>query len=304
MTLPDGTSEISENSDGPELTFTDTGSSDATSYDFSNWQEEDTSQPDPQKNNNTQESFYSNVFTDDIPQVFRDKMLPGLQEIDKGVQRKFQEIHDSYSAYKTFQDQQVSADDLNAALNFANTFRSDPVSFLTQVQQALAEQGLLQQQEQGEDNGEELLTPTELEMRRMQENLEAQNQVFNNYIQEQQQAQQRAEYEAATKEVYNELLGQLNTLETDIGRPLPPQLKAEVFQRLQIMEQRTGKQVSVREAFTDLMNLGQTISGSKKAPRVMSAQPNAGTNVQQQTFDTADQRQSAVEDFLRRANNQ
>jgi hypothetical protein len=61
---------------------------------------------------------------DAIPADYHDKVMPTLQEWDRGVSRRFQKIHDEYEPYKAFEE--IDPDDIRQALQVYGALTEDP----------------------------------------------------------------------------------------------------------------------------------------------------------------------------------
>jgi len=65
-------------------------------------------------------------FLEALPTSLHSQVTPILEKWDKGVQQRFQSIHDEYAAYKPFKEQNVDPDTIQYALGLVNALEQDP----------------------------------------------------------------------------------------------------------------------------------------------------------------------------------
>lgn len=65
-------------------------------------------------------------FLDKLPTSLHSQVIPLLQDWDKGVQQRFDAIHEEYSAYKPFKEQGADPETITYALNLVNALNEDP----------------------------------------------------------------------------------------------------------------------------------------------------------------------------------
>ena len=81
-----------------------------------------------------------------VPEMFHESMYPVLREWDQN----FQQVQSSYSPYKEFADRGVSAEDISGALGVIDMINNDPTQFYEMMAGWMAEQGLLDMGDQGQ----------------------------------------------------------------------------------------------------------------------------------------------------------
>ena len=123
---------------------------------------------------------------DVIPEALRPSVIPELQKWDQGVNDKLASVHSQYDPYKSFLENQVSAEQLETANRLYQALDADPLAFYKQLQEhyKFEEQG--QQVEPELDLGE--YAPDDL----------AQHPLFKQ--QQEQLAQMQAQWEAVEAE--------------------------------------------------------------------------------------------------------
>jgi len=65
-------------------------------------------------------------FLDALPTSLHSQVTPILSEWDKGVQQRFEAIHEEYAPYKQYKEQGVDADQIGYAINLVNALNEDP----------------------------------------------------------------------------------------------------------------------------------------------------------------------------------
>lgn len=76
-------------------------------------------------------------FLKDIPTAYHPMFEKQLSEWDKGVNQRFQEIHQEYSPYKEFKEQQVDPELLRYGLQILDVLENNPQGLYTALQQNL-----------------------------------------------------------------------------------------------------------------------------------------------------------------------
>lgn len=67
-----------------------------------------------------------NDLLDVIPSEFHPMVKPTLEKWDSGVNKRFETVHSQYAPYKPFIEQQVTPDEINAAMQMMNLLATDP----------------------------------------------------------------------------------------------------------------------------------------------------------------------------------
>lgn len=68
-----------------------------------------------------------------LPEELHGLVQPKLNEWDRGVQDRFQEIHSEYEPWKEFENQGISAQDADQALRFLQMFNENPEDVIRQA---------------------------------------------------------------------------------------------------------------------------------------------------------------------------
>lgn len=236
-----------------------------------------------------------------IPEAFHAAIAPELKKWDQGVSSRFQQIHEQYAPYKQFQEQQISPEDIQAAMGLYQNIGSDPVNFFERYRDALLEQGLIEEAQEVQDaiEGEEdddysdesnpVLQELQ-ELRQWRDNFEQQ-------FTEQQQAEQTASMQ---QQANQEIDSEFSALEGKYGT-LSPAYRREIAEKAWVLQQQTGKPVSLEAAHQELMrfvNRSRAASPGANAPRVA---PGGGglPNRPAPDYSNESERISAAEDLVR-----
>jgi len=65
-------------------------------------------------------------FLDALPSSLHSQVTPILSEWDKGVQQRFESIHEEYAPYKQYKEQGIDPDTISQALNLVNALNENP----------------------------------------------------------------------------------------------------------------------------------------------------------------------------------
>lgn len=90
-------------------------------------------------------------FLKDIPDSLHHVVKSHLSEWDKGINSRFQEIHETYKPWKSLADEGVDADTAQYALNILRQLNDDPRSIYDALGQHYAEDWQLNQQQKSDD---------------------------------------------------------------------------------------------------------------------------------------------------------
>jgi len=148
-------------------------------------------------------------FLDALPTSLHSQVTPLLEQWDKGVQQRFEAIHEEYAPYKQFKEQSVDPETIGYALNLVNALNENPEQVwksmgeyynLTPAQQQQVDNAA-QQQQGSSDNSwmddEEYVDPR---IARLEEGV----QTMAKMLMEEQQAKAQA---AEDERLANELSG-------------------------------------------------------------------------------------------------
>lgn len=141
-----------------------------------------------------------------IPESLRENVKPTLEAWDKGVQAKLEQVHSQYAPYKSFAEQNIDAQQLEAGLQLYGALNNDPRGFFAYLQEFLGEKPPQNQQPvsgQGQSSntvdlgefGESPQGETDPRIAQQLSALQAQQLQMQQFIQAQQQA--KAEQESA-----------------------------------------------------------------------------------------------------------
>lgn len=108
-------------------------------------QTENTPQPDSDSL-----SEFANGVLSGIPETDRPIVAKYLKDWDGNVTRKFQEIHKEYEPYKNLGE----VDALQEAMYYRSMLQDNPTQFVQMLQQALEETGMLDDDDELEEDGE------------------------------------------------------------------------------------------------------------------------------------------------------
>jgi hypothetical protein len=81
-------------------------------------------------------------FLNEIPRELHQKVMPHLQQWDKGVNDRFQQVHSEYEPWKRFQQAGLDPDNIEQAWGVYQTMNNNPAEFGRVYMNWLAEQGI------------------------------------------------------------------------------------------------------------------------------------------------------------------
>ena len=70
---------------------------------------------------------------DQVPEELHGLIRPELEKWDRGVQEKIQGLHSEYEPYRNFEQQGITPDQMNQALQFVSLFDQDPEGVIRQA---------------------------------------------------------------------------------------------------------------------------------------------------------------------------
>lgn len=146
-----------------------------------------------------------------IPESLHESIRPTLENWDKGVTTRLETVQSQYAPYKSFLDNGVSPEELEAGTQLINALNADPAKFVENLRDyyKLGESGQGQSQSQGQEvdlseYGEDLTShPQFKQLQQMQEQLAQQ-------LQAGQQAQQEKDAEIWIESRKAQISDQLN----------------------------------------------------------------------------------------------
>lgn len=232
---------------------------------------DESASPDPAANNGGENPAWAPIL-EAVPEELREALKPKLQEWDKGVQTRFQKIHQEYEPYKQFKEQGLDPTELVRSYQIRQQIDQDPVGFFTRLGDYLRANGLVEQANQADakanaaaqqQNGEEddPIARLERQQQELVQRLEAQRQ----------EEYQRQAEEYARQQVQSEY----EQVEQKYGK-LSETVRRELFQRATIMtniaEQQGTEPPTLMEAMESLQNFISQVSKARRpAPRVIPA---------------------------------
>lgn len=212
-----------------------------------------------------------------IPQEFHGPLKNHLKDWDRGVNERFQEIHNQYAPFKRFQDQQVDPERLEQSYQVAQQLQANPVEFMKRLFTGLTSRGYspeqiaqelgitVQQAEQVQDQIElDSEDPYARKITELERRLQERDEALAQFVQAQQQEQ-------IQQQVYQEEMNNIEqgfaAVEQRVGKLSDP-LKAEIIQRAMFMGQQSGGPVTIEEAAKATFDfLRQAQAQRKQAPR-------------------------------------
>lgn len=206
-----------------------------------------------------------------VPEELREALKPKLQDWDKGVQSRFQKIHQEYDGYKPFKEQGIAPEDLQRSLQIRQQIDQDPVGFFERLGGYLRANGLIQEaqqadaqaraaaQSQADDDPENPIARLERQQQELVQRLESQRE----------EEMQRQAQEYAYQQVQNEY----QEVEQKYGT-LSPVMRQELFQRATLLtniaEQQGKEPPTLMEAMDSLQTFISQVSKARRpAPRVV-----------------------------------
>lgn len=146
-----------------------------------------------------------NELLSSVPEDLHSQVTPHLQNWDKGVQERFNKVHEEYAGYKPFIESGITPGDLQFGLGLVEAIQNEPEKVMKALQDWMEvegnpagggdSQGQINNQPQGQENGQPQ-TPAEYQR------LEAQmNQMAQYLLNQQQQTQEQAEQAKISNEI-------------------------------------------------------------------------------------------------------
>lgn len=271
--------------------------------------EEPTSQPQETSQENEQSTEADNpawaTILESIPESLHGILKPKLKDWDRGVNTRFQKIHDEYQPYKAYEPlvkQGVPVDELSAALNAVRMLESNPLDYYNKLGEYLRSTGALAPNEKlaGEDSADEDDIDEDDPTAAKIAQLERQQKEFLDNISRQTQQAQAA---AQEKEMDEQIDREYNALEEKHGK-FSPLVREQIFNTALLKAQRENRYVPLDEAFKDVQAL---ITSIRQAPRPGSSAPRIPSSgggtpapaVPDGGFKSDAERKSAATEFLR-----
>lgn len=205
-------------------------------------------------------------YLEKFPEPVRGIARETFSEWDKGVQRRFGEIHDQYRDFKQFADQGVKPEDLQNAWGLASILQNDPQGFAQMLAQHLgmtiqqAEAATEQLQQEDSSQGE--LDP------RIQK-LQKDQQELMDYIRHQEESAQQAQM---AQQQEQQLTAEMSDLEKKYGinGKMDDFIKNKVLEEALRLSMLTDKPVTMEQAY---LSLEQFVSQVRTAPRPGDSAP-------------------------------
>ncbi len=139
-----------------------------------------------------------------VPEDYHQALTPVLQNWDKGVNERFQNIHNDYADFKPFKEQGFTGEDIDFAISLASRIENDPLDIYRALESHLRETGLLDGlsgQEDDEDDALENDSNLPPEYAQLQEGYN----VLAEYLLQQEAAKEEAEADAILDQELGEL---------------------------------------------------------------------------------------------------
>jgi len=123
-----------------------------------------------------------------VPEEYHQALTPHLTSWDKGVNDRFQKIHDEYQDFKPYKEKGLGRDELDFAVNLAERIENEPLEIYQALESYLRNEGMLEALSQGEDTGtsQTVDEPNDVYARRISELETGFNTVAEAYLLEQQ----------------------------------------------------------------------------------------------------------------------
>lgn len=96
-----------------------------------------------------------NEVLDILPSEFHPMVKPHLQKWDRGVQERFEKVQSQYSPYKPLVENQISPDEVSAALQMMNLMATNPRQVYDKLTEYYADEWGLSGQGQSADDGDD-----------------------------------------------------------------------------------------------------------------------------------------------------
>lgn len=200
-----------------------------------------------------------------IPEAFHELLKPKLKDWDRGVNAKFQQIHEEYKPLKAFEDlakEQVSVEDIKQAYAASKLLETNPLEYYNRLGEYLKTTGALQAEElNSEDDPSEEYDPDDPVQQKLAE-LERSQAAFIERIQTQEAQEKLA---AEQRAMDQRLEAEIKSLEDKHGT-MSDTIKEEIFNRAIIKAQRENRYVPLNEAWNDLQQFMMTVRKSRPTP--------------------------------------
>lgn len=147
-----------------------------------------------------------------IPEDVHSEVIPHLQNWDRGVQDRFQNVQSEWSDYGFLKENEISPDDTRIALGLLRAVQEDPENFYKSLQEAYDFGGTVETDNDGEtgQGGTEALNLPPEVLQRL-DGLENQNKMMAEILLSQKEEREKADQDAT-------LQNELKTLETQHGK--------------------------------------------------------------------------------------
>lgn len=237
-----------------------------------------------------------------VPTPFHEALKPHLQEWDRGVQKRFEEIHKQYEPFKRFRESQVDPGRLDLGLRLVDQIDNDPVAFYENMGQRFRAMGLIKEAQQAEQMADDAAEEQEQEQ-------EFRDPRLDGFMQQLQEAKQQLEQEKAEAEADRQIETELQEVQKIHGKPLDEKLTRRLLNEARIMfdeaVQARRPTPTLVDAYNSLMETVTYVSQMKdpKAPPVIPAsggQPAPQPINQQSIANDAKARRAAAAGLIQR----
>lgn len=205
-------------------------------------------------------------YVEKFPEVVQHIAKETFSEWDKGVQQRFQAIHEQYKPFKSYVEQGVDPVRIQSALGLAELLEQNPREFAgllaEQLGLTVAEANAVTKELVEGEVSEEEVDPRYTQLQQQQEQL-IEYITQRDAAEQQQQLQQQQETQLSTE---------LEQLETKYG-PLQDVIKNQVLREALRLSAETNKPVSLQQAYDNLESFVSAVRNvpraGQNAPRVM-----------------------------------
>ncbi len=223
------------------------------------------------------------AFLAEIPAPFHPKAKEFLAARDREIQEATQQRAQEWAPYKTFRDRGVTPQELQDRYDLVTRLQTDSVGFYGDLQQALIQRGLLQNESQVPQQEEAVnLDPDDpyaQKIAELQARLDERDGAYASYFQEQQQAEVM---QRMVSEENQRIDQSFSSIESKTG-PLSGPLKAQIIEKAIFMGNSQGRPVAVEEAAAEVFKFMQQATAARsRAPRTL---PTGGSIPQTQSVD-------------------
>lgn len=266
----------------------------------------DIPEPSGQPNTSEEGSKYPGTWSeilDKIPSGLHESVAPALRAWDQGVTNRFEKIRQEYAPYEDFVKNKIPAEELRASYSVYQDLNENPTGFLENLRDLLIQRGMYQEasqvqeeiedQEEDDDNN-----PLAEQVRQL---TEFQNQI----LEQQQQAEQAAQFEQEKAQALVTVDQEFAALESKIGK-ITPQMRTAIADQALALSQRVGQEVPLEMAYQHLQKLIAQVRGASpgaSAPRVV---PSGGgiPSAKKPDLSNRDERVAAAEAIARQMQGQ